>query len=300
MASPGLARLFAALADYEPGPRLRGDLVGLARVRDRLDLIIAETANAFADSGEWEDDGYTTPIQWMREEARMTSTAACDAVAVGMQLGMVSRSAEAMERGEIGFAHLALIASSALFHRNGRFNEQLFLARAREQNVSQFRKTCEHVRHAQDRAGFVEDEAEAYELRYMELTTHENGSMSFRGWCPPEQASMVRSGLEPFARRSGRDDDRTRGQRLVDALVEGLTKDHTTELVVSCTLETLEGRLGAPAAETEWGALLSSQAVARLVCGGAAVRRMVLDADGVVIDFGRRRRLMSPHRASWR
>ena len=36
--SPGLARLFAALADYEPGPDCRQELIQMAVVRHRLDL----------------------------------------------------------------------------------------------------------------------------------------------------------------------------------------------------------------------------------------------------------------------
>jgi Domain of unknown function (DUF222) len=110
----------------------------------------------------------------------------------------------------------------------------------------------------------------------------------------PEGGSLLRSALEPLVRKSGIGDDRSREQRLADALVEATTRDHQTELVVTCSLETLEGRAGSPAAETEWGGLLSGETVERLVCGGASLRRLVLDGDGVVIDFGRRKRLLSP------
>src|ERR1700694_5528968 len=108
----------------------------------------------------------------------------------------------------------------------------------------------------------------------------------FRGWLDPEAGSLLRSALEPLARKSGVGDDRTRDQRLADALVEATTRDHQTELVVTCTLETLEGRAGSPAAETEWGGLLSGETVERLVCGGAALRRLGLDGDGVVVGLG--------------
>ena len=292
--SPGLARLFSALADYQPGPDCRQELIQLATVRHRLDLLMAELAGTLTDSGAWDEDGYTTPIQWLRVEAKLQSGIACQHVNVGLGRGSVPGSVEALERGEIGFGHLALMVETAAFYRAGGFDEAAFLAKAREQNVSEFRKTCEHARHAQDPKGFAEEERERHEQRFLKLSPQEDGGLMFRGWLDPEGGSRLRSALEPLARKSGVGDDRTREQRLADALVEATTRDHHTELVVTCTLETLEGRAGSPAAETEWGGLLSGASVERLVCGGAWLRRMVLDGDGVVIDFGRRQRLLSP------
>jgi Domain of unknown function (DUF222) len=292
--SPGLAKLFAALADYQPGPDCRQELTHLALARHRLDLLMSGLAAELTDSGAWDEDGYTTPIQWLREEAKLPTGVACQHVSVGLSLGSVPRSVEALERGEIGFGHLALMADTACFYRQGTFDEAAFLEKAREQNVSKFRRTCEHARHAQDPSGFAETERERHEYRFLKLSPQEDGALMFRGWLDPEGGSLLRSALEPLARRSGVGDDRTRDQRLADALVEATTRDHQTELVVTCTLETLEGRAGSPAAETEWGGLLSGETVERLVCGGASLRRLVLDGDGVVIDFGRRRRLLSP------
>lgn len=291
--SPGLARLFAALADFVPGADCRQDLVQMALVRHRLDLLMSEMAATLVDSGIWDEDGYTTPIQWLREEAKLPAGVACQHVEVGLSLGSVPRSVEALERGGIGFGHLALICDTAAFYREGSFDEAAFLEKAREQNVSEFRKTCEHARHAQDPSGFAEAERERHEHRFLKLSPQEDGALAFRGWLDPEASSRLRSALEPLARKSGAGDDRTREQRLADALVEATTGGQQTELVVSCTLETLEGRAGSPAAETEWGGLLSGESVERLVCGGATLRRLVLDGDGVVIDFGRRKRLLS-------
>jgi hypothetical protein len=292
--SPGLAKIFAALADYEPGLDCRQELTYLALARHRLDLLMSGLAATLTDSRIWDEDGYTTPIQWLREEAKLPSGVACQQVSVGLSLRSVPRSVEALKRGEIGFGHLALMADTASFLRAGLFDEAAFLEKAREQNVSEFRKTCDHARHAQDPVGFAETERERHEHRFLKLSPQEDGALMFRGWLDPEGGSLLRSALEPLARKSGVGDDRTRDQRLADALVEATTGDHHTELVVTCTLETLEGRAGSPAAETEWGGLLSGETVERLVCGGASLRRLVLDCDGVVIDFGRRRRLLSP------
>jgi hypothetical protein len=292
--SPSLAKLFAALADFVPGPDCRQDLIQLALVRHRLDLLMSGLAGTLTESGAWDDDGYTTPVQWLREEAKLATSVACQQVDVGLSMGSVPASIEALERGEIGFGHLALMVDAASLYRAGSFDEAAFLEKAREQNVTQFRKTCDHARHAQDPSGFAEEERERHRFRFLKLSPQEDGAVSFSGWLDPEGGSQLRSALEPLARKSGVGDDRTRQQRLADALLEATTAGQQTELVVTCTLEALEARAGSPAAETEWGGLLSGESVERLVCGGAAVRRLVLDRAGVVIDFGRRRRLLSP------
>ncbi|HEY8680382.1 MAG TPA: DUF222 domain-containing protein [Candidatus Dormibacteraeota bacterium] len=219
-------------------------MVELAQFRHRLDLLMSHLAATLTETRVWDDDGYTTPIQWLREEAKLPTGVACQHVGVGLSLGSVPRSVEALERGEIGFGHLALIVDTSSFYREGSFDEAAFLEKAREQNVSQFRKTCEHARHAQDPRGFAESERERHERRFLKLSPQEDGAVAFRGWLDPEGGSLLRSALEPLARKAGVGDDRTREQRLAAALVEATTRDHQTELVVTCTLETLEGRAG--------------------------------------------------------
>src|ERR1700737_587056 len=107
--SPGLTSLFSPLAGVQPGPDCRQELVQLATVRHRLDLLMAELAGTLTDSGAWDEDGYTTPIQWLREEAKLQSGIACQHVNVGLDRGSVPGSVEALKRGEIGFGPLALM-----------------------------------------------------------------------------------------------------------------------------------------------------------------------------------------------
>lgn len=49
----------------------------------------------------WDDDGYTTPVQWLREEAKLPASVACQQVCVGLSLGSVASSIEALERGRL-------------------------------------------------------------------------------------------------------------------------------------------------------------------------------------------------------
>jgi len=293
MPASDLPDLLALLRDYQPGPRLRPELIGLAQARDLIDLIMAQTLDTFIESGEWDDDGYATPTGWMRVEANMVTSAACAQADVGGAMQHLPRSVEAMERGEIGFGHLALMADTARFYGIERFDEAVLLAKATEQNVSEFRKTCQHAIHALDPRRYAEIERADREHRFLQLKPQDGGSMWLRGWLEAEGASVLRAALEPLARRDGAGDDRSREQRMADALVEAVGKDLSVELIVTCARETLDGRPGSPAAETEWGGLLSSETVQRLACD-ASQRRMVVDGKGVVLDFGRRRRRLSP------
>ena len=293
MPSPGLQKLLEAVRDYVPEDT-EEELVGLRRLIDRLELKLSIQAGIYTESDQWDQDGYTSPIQFLRCEAGMAAGAAAERVRVGLHLDDLPLSLAALHRGEIGFAHLALMAGLAdhLQGRGREFDERALLARARQETVTRFRRTVEHARHAQDPAGFAEDEARAAESRFLELSPQEDGALWLRGWLEPEGAARLRSVLEPLARPGGQGDDRRRSRRLADALVEALTKDQATELVVTCSLETLAALEGAPAAETEWGGVLSAAAIERLSCG-AFFRRLVMDGEGVILDFGRRRRLLS-------
>ena len=114
---------------------------------------------------------------------------------------------------------------------------------------------------------------------------------------------MIRTVLEPLARRSGADDKRPYDRRMADALVDvawhhldnGLVPQNAsqrTHLQVTTSLETLKGLDGAPAAELEFSLPISAKAVERLACD-CSITRILLDSDSVVIDVGRAKRVIS-------
>src|SRR4051812_48453207 len=87
-------------------------LVDLRQAIDRLELEFSETAAAFAATDQWREEGWVSPIQWLRVECKMASGAAADRICVGEHVGRLARSVEAVSEGRIGFAHLALIAQT--------------------------------------------------------------------------------------------------------------------------------------------------------------------------------------------
>jgi hypothetical protein len=298
--------LCASLDVDRPGCELGLDFSVLCHHRDRLNLALARCAAAFAATDEYELQGSTTPIHWLRVNGHLGGGAAADLVAVGDLVEELPKSAEAVKEGTIGFAHLALMArtASALAESGAQaLAEEPLLRKARELNVGRFRNFCHHARHAADPEGYAAEQAQGVEARELCLSGDASGMVWVRGLLDAEGGAALRTALEPLARREGKGDDRCRARRLADALVDlsmhaldsGVIPQHAgqrTHLQVTSPLETLLGLRGAPAAEMEFSLPISSKAVERLACD-CSVTRILLGSDSAVIDVGRARRVVS-------
>ena len=118
----------------------------------------------------------------------MASGPAAAAVQVGAMAELLPKSRAALEAGRIGLAHLTLIAYTAEFIGEG-FREEGLLAKAEKLPVSAFARACTHYRHAANPNGFVEQERQVHEARFLELTTNaENGSVWLRASSTPRVA----------------------------------------------------------------------------------------------------------------
>ena len=283
-------------------PDLRERLIRKRHVIDLMELSFAQEAAEFAATREYEEDGSTTPIDWIRINCHMTGNAAADRVAVGELVGELEQTIEALVDGQVGFAHLTVMAgtSNAV---GPSFNEKALLDQARQNSPGKFHHICRHYRHSVDPKGYAAEETEMVENRRLSLSTWDDGSLLLNGVLDPVGGAALRTALEPLARRSGDYDDRNRERRLADALVDlsmhaldtGLIPQQAsqrTHLQVTTTLETLRGLPGAAAAEMEFSLPISAKAVERLACD-CSVTRILLDSDSMVIDVGRAKRVIS-------
>ena len=311
--APAMASLAVAIDRFcardQSGQRpadLGCELIQLRHQCDRLELEFSQAAAAFAATDEYDSQGSVSPIHWIRLNCHMGSGAAADRIAVGELLGDLPDSVATMTEGEIGFAHLALIARTAsAIAESGTikpFYETALLNRAREFSVGRFRNFCHHARHAADPEGYAAEQAQGVEARELSLSSGESGMLWLRGVLDAEGGAALRTALEPLANRVGEGDDRKRGRRLADALVElashsldnGLVPQRAsqrTHLQVTTTLETLLERLGAPAADLEFSLPISAVSVERLACD-CNLTRILLGSDSAVIDVGRSKRIV--------
>src|SRR5437879_13193524 len=107
-----------------PGPDLGEQLILLQRQIDLLLLEHSRVAAEFAQGAQWADEGSNTAIDWIRFNCNLTEKAAGDRIAVGSRQAEIAASVKAMESGEIGFSHLAVMARTSSapgprFHEGG-------------------------------------------------------------------------------------------------------------------------------------------------------------------------------------
>jgi Domain of unknown function (DUF222) len=268
-----------------------------------IDLRAAGLAVRFAATNEYDEQGFASPIDWIRFNGHLTSVAAADLIAVGENLERLAQTVQAVTDGEIGFAHLKTMARTANFI-GGSFDEIKLLPKARDNSAGKFYYICDHYRHSVDPKAYEAEQTERVENRKLTITTCDDGAVLIKGVFDPEGGAALRTAFEPLARKSGAHDDRSRQKRLADAAVElavhamdiGMIPQQATQrthLQVTTSLETLLGLPGAPGADMEFSPLpISSKTVERLACD-ASVTRILLDSESMVIDVGRAKRTIS-------
>jgi hypothetical protein len=282
----------AAEQTRSDGARIAMEMVGLRREIDRLELMFSQLAAAYRRTEHWDDEGSYNAIDWIRFNCRMTSNAAADRIAVGERVGDLQASRQAMEEGEIGFAHLTVMARTA-GAVGGAFDETKLLKLARESSPGKFHYKCMHYRHSVNAKAYADEQARLAERRSLRLSTGEDGCVLISGILDPIGGAHVRTALDPLARRSGAHDDREPEQRYADALVELAYKGgkQHVQVQVTSSVETLLGLIGAPGADTDFSLPVSSSTVERWACDCSITR--VLMKDSVVIDVGRAERVIS-------
>ena len=280
------------------GEEIAAELIRRRQKIDQDELEFSVLAAQFAETDEYDWQGFDSPVSWIKANCHMSGGAAGDRICAGRQLARLGQSSSAMANGEIGFGHLALIArtSAAL---GDRLDEAKLLRQARKMSVFRFRNACTHARHAGDPQGFVAEEVEGVEARSLTFTTADDGVVLVQGILDKVGAAAVRTALEPLAKRAGKDDHRDLERRQADALIDlsmraldnGLVPQRA-HLQVTASLETLLGLPGASGANMEFSLPISAKAVERIACD-CAVTRIVLGSDSTVIDVGRAKRTIS-------
>ncbi|SRR6266581_2469848 len=279
------------LPDAPPGAHSALKLVDLRQQIDRLELEFSREAASFANTDFWDRDGSNSALDWIRFNCRMTSNAAADRIAVGQRLAGLGASVRALEAGEIGFAHMTVMARTAGAVGEP-FDERKLLELARENSPGKFFYKAQHYRHAIDAQAYGQEQNEVVENRRLSLSTAENGCLLLSGALDPVGGAAVRSALEPLARPSGEHDDRQPEQRYADALVELAHGGKPANLQITASLETVKDLAGAPGGDMEFSLPLSSATVRRLACD-CNVTRVLLNEESAVIDVGRSKRVTS-------
>jgi hypothetical protein len=271
---------------------LRERLIQRRRLIDLQEITFAQEAAEFATSDAWDEDGSVSAIDWMRFNCHMNAGAAANAIAVGESLERLPESHQAVVDGEIGFAHLVVMARTA-DDLDDRFDEKVLVEKAKENSPGKFFYICQHARHAADPKQYAAELAEQVEQRRLKLSTWMDGSLLISGQLDPVGGAALLTAIRPLARKSGAHDDRDQEQRNADALVELASGGGSqAQIQVTSSIETLVGLAGSPAAEMEFSLPVSSKTIERLACD-SSIARVLLNSESLVIDVGRSKRVVS-------
>jgi hypothetical protein len=173
---------------------LRERLIRKRHVIDLMELSFAQEAAEFAATRDYQEDGSTSPIDWIRINCHMTGNAVADRVSVGVLMGELEQTIGALVDGQVGFAHMAVMARTANAV-GAAFNETALLEKARQNSPGKFHHICRHYRHAVDPKAYEAEQTELVENRRLSISTWDDGSLLFSGVLDPEGGAALRSAL---------------------------------------------------------------------------------------------------------
>jgi hypothetical protein len=85
-------------------PDLATEMIRMQRQLDEIQVRLSLVSAKFARTRQWFEEGFNTPIDWIRFNCHVTEKVAGDRIAVGNKQAEISVSVQAMQSGEIGFA----------------------------------------------------------------------------------------------------------------------------------------------------------------------------------------------------
>jgi hypothetical protein len=295
-----LAESVALLGLDDVGGRdLGNELVELFRLRSMLDAQVARRVREFDVRGDAVNGGHRSTAAWLMDHCRCRPTDAYREVRVARATRDLDGLREAWEAGRTTSEHVRVVEQARHAAKdNAAFAEfESAVVRVCESGsvddtttvLARWRDALDAHRQSDDTLA-----AKAVERRDLSLSdTMEQGYLDAR--MDLTDFAIVKEAIENERERGHVEgDERTAGQQRLDALVAmckrtldgqnpgGSNRPH---LLLVTDPETVAG-LAAGRADTASGIHLPVSAVQRLACDGL-ISRVILDADGQVLDLGR-------------
>jgi len=266
-----------------------GEMLGDALIQireagiDPLEAVFATGVRRFDKSGEYKADGALSLTAWLRWKCKLSGGAAMERVEIARQLEKLPQTEAAFASGEVGYQHVAVLARAAehVGAAAVRKEEGKLLQSAQTMDPGQFVTVAKNFEHRVDAAGALAEANHAYQRRYFHIGEPVDGLVRVDGLLDAEGGATLRTALQPFMKPIP-NDDRSYGQRSVDALMElcrqggsGSRRDGAgprPQLIIRASLDTLAGTKGAPAGELDGGGTVPAETVQRYACDSAISR----------------------------
>jgi hypothetical protein len=212
-----------AVAEQEPWTvpvaELGAQLVRLQTGIDALTGTAARWTQTFADQDGPADAGAGSLATWLRRELRVTGKDAARRVRVGRLLNQLPATLEALEAGQIGIGHVHVLANAARDLGPGVIAqaEPILLPVAQAADPDAVRDAVKHLRDTLDPD--AADEAYVRALDRRDITLTPVGDLyQLTGVLDPVTGQSLKTVLYGMSKPESDHDDRTPGQRRVDAL----------------------------------------------------------------------------------
>ena len=246
---------------------------------DPLEAVFAKGLRRFDKSGDYKADGALSAVAWVRERCNLSGGAAAERVNVARQLETLPQIEKALAKGNVGYQHVALIARAAenVGSAPVQKEEQNLLKAAQTMDPGRFAAVAKGFEHRVDAAAALLEANHAYERRYLHLSEPQNGMVRLDGMLDLEGGATLKAALSALMPPPANDDDRTPGQRRIDALVDlarrpldgsklGTVGGQRPHLLITASAETLLGLKGAPPAEIAGVGPIPMETAQRLAC----------------------------------
>ena len=265
MVQAGLGWLATADAASMPTAAQADCLRGLERAASMYVAAQSQVLAAFHAQAGFEDDGHGSARTWLKWQTRVTGSAASVALRWAKRRVAHPAVGDALAAGEVSESWAREICDwTDPLPEDVRGDADVFLLGAATggMELRDLGKLAEAIQRecAQpDTDGDDED----FAGRSVRLDTTFDGAGKLDGNLTPQCAAAVQAVLDALGKRRGPEDERTKGQRLHDALEDACRRliasgclpdraGQATQIVLHMDLDRLRGLPGAPGAEAAW------------------------------------------------
>jgi hypothetical protein len=209
-------------------------------------------------------------------------------VARALHRGPLPATAKALADGEVSYLHAAALTRSTqeLPVRTVAAAEPVLLEAARRLDPPRLRKLVGHLCEVADPDATDQRAQRRHDRRGLWVVPTFAGMVAVDGLLDAEAGETLLTALEPLARPSAADDERSAAQRCADALTElarraleggrlPQTGGVRPQVTVTIDLASLLGQPGLPGAEGGWVGPRPAEAARRLACDAAVTRVLV-------------------------
>jgi hypothetical protein len=278
-----------ALPDGEAAQRV----LVLRRLLDRLEgQWLRELAGVDGRGAAGAEQGVAAPSTagWLRGRLRAGHPQASGWVRTARALfrGPLTGTAHALTAGDISVTHAAVLAARTadLPPRTAAEAEPVLLDTARRLDPPRLRQVVTHLREVADPDSAHSRAERQHQRRGLWAAPTLEGMVAIDGLLEPEAGETLLAALEPLARPTAAEDDRSGPQRRADALTElarraleggrlPQTGGVRPQLTVTVDLASLLSQAGAPGGEGAWVGPLPAETARRLACDATITRVLV-------------------------